>query len=125
MGFKDESTFEKRAQLSSRMREQYPDKIPVIVEPYKEKDMLHFINTRFLVSETESVHKLIFEARKKIQNLRPEEALFFFCTSEKGCVLVPSSSTMGQVYEKYKDADGLLYLTVTREQVYGGSSLIF
>jgi GABA(A) receptor-associated protein len=121
MGFKDESTFDKRVQLSTRLREQYPDKIPVIVEAYKSnKDSLNLVNTRFLINECESVHKLIYEARKKIENLRPEEALFFFCkTSDGGDILAPSTSTMGQLYEKYKDADGMLYFVVTKEQVYG------
>jgi GABA(A) receptor-associated protein len=120
MGFKEESTFDKRVQLSNRMREQYPDKIPVIVEAHKEKNALEMRGTRFLIGESESVHKLIFEARKKMDNIRPEEALFFFCKSAKGGeVLAPSSSTMGQLYDKYKDDDGLLYFIVTREQVYG------
>lgn len=118
MGFKDESTFEKRFQLSEKIRQNYPDRIPVIVESYK-KENLQLSNGRFLINDTDTVHKLIYEVRKKIENLRKEEALFFFCCNNDKEFLAPATNTIGQIYEKHKDNDGFLYFFITKEQVYG------
>jgi GABA(A) receptor-associated protein len=120
MGFKEESSFDKRRQLSIKIRNQYPHKIPVIVEAFKEKgSLLKLTNTKYLITDTESIHKLLYEVRKKIDMLREDEALFLFCNTEKGDILAPVSSTIGQIYEKHADQDGFLYFTVTREQVFG------
>lgn len=120
MGFKDESTFDKRRQLSDKIKQQYPNKVPVIVEAYQNKgEPLVLGNIKYLINTTDSIHKLLYEVRQKITSLKKDEALFLFCNSEKGSILAPVSSTIGQIYEKYADADGLLYFTVSREQVYG------
>lgn len=122
MGFKQQESFEKRAQLSERIREQYPDLIPVIVEPFNERGNnlnLSEGNSKFLIKSTDTVHKLIYSVRQKIDNLSESEALFLFCTVNSSSIIAPVTSTMGSLYDKYKDEDGLLYFTVSREQVYG------
>jgi len=114
--FKSEHKFEKRVELSGRLLKEYPDRIPVIVEAAHKSDFT-IMKKKFLAPLDVSMGGFTNEIRKQIK-ISPTEAIFLFCDSG---LLAPSSSTMGQVYEKCKDDDGFLYISVARENTFGGS----
>ena len=54
--------------------------------------------------------------RRKLK-LKQEQGLFLMCNEGKD--LVKSNSALKDVFEKYQDEDGFLYILYTGEDVYG------
>lgn len=69
---------------------------------------------KYLVPTDLTVGQFYFLIRKRIQ-LRPEEAIFFFIHN----MVPPTSSTMGSLYNQYRDEDFFLYVHYSDENVYG------
>ena len=98
----------------NKIRLKYPNYIPVFVFP-QEKTGLVVNKNKFLVPKTITVAELFFSVRKKIEKLRPEEALYYFINN----TLVLNSSLIIQIYEEYKNEEGLLVITVCKENTFG------
>ncbi len=78
-----------------------------------------------------TVGKFVFEIRKHMK-LSPEKAIFLFVDN----VLPPTGSVfarffflilfaaalMSQIYERYKDADGFLYMVYSGENTFGSET---
>ena len=113
--FKTDNKFEKRVELCRRISKQYPTRVPVIVE-LAPKTKLKLNRTKFLAPQNISVGGLLNEIRRQ-SSLQPAQAIFLFCGSTG--TLVPTSQTLLQVREKFKDEDGFLYFTVAMENTFG------
>lgn len=113
--FKRDNKFEKRLELCHRIKKQYPDRIPVITETINVDINLN--HKKFLIPNDISIGGFLSELRKHT-TLRPEEAMYIFCGS-RNAVLVPTNQIISQTYEKYKDDDGFLYITVALENTFG------
>jgi hypothetical protein len=61
--------------------------------------------------------KFISEFRKKIPELKPEQAIFVFVGTTPP--VMPTTSLTMRELEKYKDRDGILYVTYCVENVFG------
>ncbi|KAJ8302792.1 hypothetical protein KUTeg_019188 [Tegillarca granosa] len=108
------SISEQRKAESTKIKDKYPERIPVIVEK-DPKSQIHDIDKRkFLVPNDISVAQFMWIIRKRIQ-LPSEKAIFLFV----GKVLPQSSASMGQVYEEHKDEDGFLYIAYSGENTFG------
>lgn len=114
--FKSEHKFEKRVELCTRLRSQYPDRIPVIIEP-SDKKSIELNRKKYLTPVDISIGAFLHEIRKQAK-VKAEEAIFLFFGNG---VLAPTAFTMSQAYEKYKDEDGFLYITVALENTFGES----
>ena len=114
--FKTENKFAKRAELCLRITKQYPTRVPVIVE-VAPKTNLTLNRRKFLAPQEISIGGLLNEIRRQ-SSLKPTQAIFLFCGSSG--ILVPTSHTLLQVYEKHKDEDGFLYFVVAMENTFGG-----
>lgn len=115
--FKRSATFEKRRELSTRIREEHPNRIPVIVEQAPGNRRLGINKHKFLVPIETSIGGFLNELRK-LANVSSHEAIFIFCGEGSG-ILVPTSNTIVSTYERYKDDDGFLYITVALENTFG------
>ncbi|KAK7820141.1 autophagy-related protein 8f [Quercus suber] len=93
--FKQEHDFEKRRAEAARIREKYPDRIPVIVEKAERSDIPNI-------------------DKKKIK-LSAEKAIFIFVDN----VLPPTGAIMSAIYDDKKDGDGFLYVTYSGENTFG------
>jgi GABA(A) receptor-associated protein len=111
--FRQENKFEERIKLASRMKQKYPDRIPVIVEAVNAQTP-QIKKNKFLVPKDVSVGKLIYEIRRYTQ-VSAEEALFVFVNN----TLISTSSLIEQVYEKHKDVDQFMYLVYSLENTFG------
>ncbi|TVU38956.1 hypothetical protein EJB05_12353 [Eragrostis curvula] len=126
--FKMEHPLEKRQDESARIREKYPDRIPVIVEKAGKSDLLFacfdyvscnfnsFWLCRYLVPADLTVGQFVYVVRKRIK-LSPEKAIFIFVKS----TLPPTASLMSAIYEENKDEDGFLYMTYSGENTFGSA----
>ncbi|XP_021766869.1 autophagy-related protein 8C-like [Chenopodium quinoa] len=112
--FKFEHPFEKRQAEASRIREKYPDRIPVIVEKAERTDIPDIDKKKYLVPADLTVGQFVYVVRKRV-NLSPEKAIFVFVKN----ILPPTAALMSTIYEDNKDEDGFLYMTYSGENVFG------
>ena len=116
--FKQEnSDVNQRKQSSYKIRQQHPDKIPVVVEKDPRAITLNDIDkTKYLVPRDITVAQFNFMIRKRIQ-LKENEAFFLIAN---GKYTIMGENTMDDVYNKYSDKDdGYLYITYTSKEIWG------
>ncbi|XP_008345819.2 autophagy-related protein 8C-like [Malus domestica] len=112
--FKLEHTLERRQAEASRIREKYPDRIPVIVEKAARSDIPDIDKKKYLVPADLNVGQFVYVVRKRIK-LGAEKAIFIFVNN----TLPPNAALMSTIYDENKDEDGFLYLTFSGENVFG------
>ncbi|KAF3793502.1 Autophagy-related protein 8A [Nymphaea thermarum] len=131
---------ERRKTESTRIREKYPERIPVIVEKADRTDIPDIDKKKYLVPADLTVGQLVYVIRKRIK-LSPEKAIFIFVKN----VLPPTGkrklrvnynllsfsrwiiansvaftgAMMSAIYEEHKDEDGFLYMTYSGENTFG------
>ena len=89
--------------------------IPVIVERARDSTLPEVEKEKYLVPADVTVGRFLNEIRKQIQ-LDPEQALFIF-VNKTTCP--PVGSLMSNVYDRYADDDGFLYITYSEETIFG------
>ncbi|KAI3384726.1 hypothetical protein SNEBB_007185 [Seison nebaliae] len=112
--FKEECSFEQRKVEASKIRGKYPSRVPVVVEKEPKSQIPEIDKRKFLVPNDISVGQFMWIIRKRIK-LSSERSIFLFV----GKVLPQSATTMGQVYEQFKDEDGFLYMAYSGEHAFG------
>ncbi|KAG6579417.1 Autophagy-related protein 8f, partial [Cucurbita argyrosperma subsp. sororia] len=112
--FKQEHDLEKRKAEAARIREKYPDRIPVIVEKAERSDIPSIDKKKYLVPADLTVGQFVYVIRRRIK-LSPEKAIFIFVDN----VLPPTGAIMSAIYEEKKDEDGFLYVTYSGENTFG------
>lgn len=116
MNFKDANNLEERKKEAHRIKTKHPERIPIIVE--KSDKCINIDNVdknKYLVPKDLTMGQFIHILRKRI-NLPPEKALFLFVNKSN---LVISSEILSEVYNKYKDIDGFLYIEYAGESTFG------
>ncbi|XP_056856272.1 autophagy-related protein 8f isoform X1 [Raphanus sativus] len=108
---------EKRSAEAARIREKYPDRIPVIVEKAEKSDIPTIDKKKYLVPADLTVGQFVYVIRKRIK-LSAEKAIFIFVDN----VLPPTGALMSAVYEDKKEEDGFLYVTYSGENTFGYGS---
>ena len=97
------------------IRNKYPNKIPVFVyRSKKDKTFEDLECTKFLVPDNITLGQFMFIIRKRLK-LKSETALFIFINNTIPC----SSETMIQIYEKFKNNEGMLVMEYCGENVFG------
>jgi len=112
--FKQEHQLDKRQAEAARIREKYPDRIPVIVEKAEKSDIPDIDKKKYLVPADLTVGQFVYVIRKRIK-LSSEKAIFIFVDN----VLPPTAALMSSIYEEHKDEDGFLYITYSGENTFG------
>lgn len=114
MSFKSENSFEYRVSESTRIREKYPNRIPIIVEKSELSDIDSIDKNKYLVPTDLTVGQFMYVIRKRIK-LSSEKSIFLFCNDS----MPPTGSILAQIYDNNKDEDGFLYFTYTGENTFG------
>ena len=107
-------TFQERINESTKIKSKYPDRVPVICEknPGSGLDMLD--KRKYLVPNDLTATQFLFIIRKRLK-LASEKGIFLFVNN----MIAPSTHTMVELYNEYKDDDGFLYMNYTEENVFG------
>ncbi|RZB54663.1 Autophagy-related protein 8C isoform A [Glycine soja] len=112
--FKLEHPLERRQAESARIRDKYPDRIPVIVEKAERSDIPDIDKKKYLVPADLTVGQFVYVVRKRIK-VSAEKAIFVFIYN----TLPPTAALMSSIYEENKDDDGFLYMTYSGENTFG------
>ena len=111
--YKLKKTFEERVNESQTILKKYPDKIPVIINECSE-ELRERVKRKMLLQTDMTVSQYMHSLRTKF-NIKPEESVLIFVNGT-----FPTSTTlMSYLYDKHKDKDGFLYISVLKENVFG------
>lgn len=113
--YKLKYSYETRLEESTRIREKFPGRVPIIVEKSKTSSNIPTIDKqKFLVPSDLSVSQFIYIIRKRL-TLKSETALFLFVNGT-----LPTTSTfMRELYTIHKDLDGFMYMQYSGENTFG------
>lgn len=114
--FKRRYPLKDRLTESTRIREKYPDRVPIIVEHASHSgDQLPPIDKqKYLVPTDLSVGQFAYVIRKRVK-LVAEKAMYMTINKK----LINTNELMGDVYENNKDADNFLYVIISGESTFG------
>ena len=113
--FKKSKTFEERKAESTKIKEKYNDRIPVIVEMAQKSNINNIDKHKFLVPADLTIGQFIHVIRKRIK-ATPEKAIFIFVAKR---ILPSTASLISTIYEQYADDDGFLYILYSGENTFG------
>jgi hypothetical protein len=94
----------------SKVLKRYPDRVPVIITG----DAIDLQKRKFLVPKDAPFAALMHTIRKG-ETLKPWEGLYFHVNNK----LVPSTCSMGDIYNREKEDGPMLQVNVSRENVFG------
>ena len=115
--FKNENTVEQRKQNCIKLREKFPDKIPIICEKDPNSKTLKDIDkTKYLISSDLTVAQFNFMIRRRIE-IKQEESFFLLVNGKNS---LTTEMNLGEVYKKYADPeDGFLYIAYASALTWG------
>lgn len=108
-------TQEERVIESQRIKEKYPDRIPVIVEKDKRSTMPEIDKKKYLVPMDLTVGQFLYVIRKRLK-VSPEKAIYLF--TENGHI-PPTAALMSSVHRNNKANDDFLYFKYSSDNVFG------
>lgn len=109
--FKEKYSFERRLEISNKFLSSYPNKIPIIVNIQND---IKISKNKFIFDKNQPLSSFIINLRKFLI-LKQDEAIFIFINN----ILPSQTDLISSLYNKYKDEDGFIYLTVTKESTFG------
>ena len=112
--YKKERTFDQRLFESTRIRQKYPERFPVIVERKPGSDIEGIDKRKYLVPNDLTVGQFVYVIRKRIK-LAPEKAIFVFVNN----TLPPTAASISQIYRDNVEEDGFLYVMYSGENTFG------
>lgn len=111
-------SFHQRKTEATRIREKWPDRIPIICEKARmcsDKAITNLDKRKYLVPKDLKLADFMYVIRKRMK-LTPEKSIFLFLGENN---LAPCSSLLGVLYDSYKEDDGFLYITYNGESTFG------
>lgn len=114
--FKKDNKFEKRKTDTKNVMTKYPSKIPVYLSRGRmNRTMEEYDKRKFLVGDNMKLISFLNIVRKNY-GIESSKSLYLMINDK---VLVDNVSSMGIIYDKYKDEDGYLYISYYEENVFG------
>ena len=105
-----------RKNESERIRNKYPDSIPLICEYSGSGALDPADKIKYLVPRDFTSAQFMYILRKRL-TLDPSKALFLFYGES---TLAAATDTMARIYEAHADEDGFLYAQYSGENTFGG-----
>lgn len=107
-----EHTLNENRELSKRLKNKYPNRIPVLVKA--NNDTITLKKHKFLPIKDSTFGNFLYFIRQYV-DLNSKQSIIAFANN----TLVPVSSTLDELYQIHADADGFLYIYITKENTFG------
>jgi GABA(A) receptor-associated protein len=105
-----------RLKVSEKILTKYPDCVPVIIRKRHGDKILQDIDReKYLIPKNLRIGEIMIIIRKHIQ-LEPKQAIFLFVGEG---ILVPTSTSIWEIYKEHRDQDNFLYMTYCSENTFG------
>ena len=105
-----------RRKECDKIRNQFPEKIPIICEKDPKSNIRDIDKTKYLVPADLTVSNFNLMIRKRIEI--PQEAAFYLLANGKASIT--GDRLLSDVYEEYRDPeDGFLYIAYASELTWG------
>lgn len=101
--FIDKHPLSQRSELSKKLLNDFPTKIPVICEPYESNGIL--TKCQYLTPENIPLSKFLISIREKLK-LTSDKPLFLYVNDE----CIDLNYNISNLYTKYKNEDNFLYI---------------
>jgi GABA(A) receptor-associated protein len=111
--FRHQNSLKQRSDEAKSILRKHPDRIPIIVEPADDKSPTPD-RKKFLVPAELTFGQFAHVVRKRLDTT-PDQAVILMI----GDVMPMCSSTVREVYEKHKDSDSFLYVSLCAEKTFG------
>ena len=112
--FRTRYSLEDRIQTFKNLKAKYPERIPIIVNIDPKLKVNGNNPRKYLIDPTWTLSQLLINLRESIM-LKSNQALFLFINN----TMIPPNQLLTQVYDKYKDIDGFLYINCMPENTFG------
>ena len=124
MSFTTKFTLEQRLQESNRIREKYPTRVPCIIQRAEatKKTIADLEKHKFLVPRELQMSAVMQIIRKRMGGkLKAEESLYMFVRhpDKKKTIIAPITASLSALDDKYKHADGFVYIDFAGESTFG------
>jgi len=108
---KETPILETRLEESTKIREKYPNRVPIICERDTKSKLQMLEKTKYLVPDDLTIVQFYYIIRKKL-SLDKNYGLSFLVN---GKFSIAGENLISDIYSRYKDEDGFLYMTYTGE----------
>ena len=113
---RDNQDAEQRKIKCDKMRNQFPEKIPIICEKEPKSNIKAIDKTKYLVPNDLTVSQFSMMIRKRIE-IPQKKALYLLANGKN---LITGDANLSEIYDKYKDPqDGFLYIVYASELIWG------
>lgn len=121
--FKEIYSLVERKKESSKVMTKYNESVPVITNflkkpkkffSFTKEDTSKNYNLKFLFLKNAEVTNLINVIRKR-NDINPNVGLYLSCNDD----MINLHDKFGDIYNKYKDEDGFLYIDISEENTFG------
>lgn len=112
--YKQERSFDQRLSESTRIRQKYPERFPVIVEKKPGSDIQAIDKRKYLVPNDLTIGQFVYVIRKRL-DLSPEKAIFVFINN----TLPPTAAAVSQIFQDNVEEDGFMYVMYSGENTFG------
>ena len=106
----ENNTFEERKSQSLKLRNKYPEKLPIIIIPHE----IELTKKKFLVPYEINFATFMKSISTNIK-INKSEALFCLI----GDILPASTQSMIELYNQHVNKDGFLYIKMRKENAFG------
>ncbi|KAE9551242.1 hypothetical protein FO519_005553 [Halicephalobus sp. NKZ332] len=116
IGYKEKLSFCCRKSESSILLSKYEDKIPIIVEKFKsEKRLPKLESCQFVLPKKATVGQLQHIIKQRLGDYKNTPIFILVANRELPALTTP----INELYSKFKDDDGFLYVAFSSEDCYG------
>lgn len=114
--YKLEHSLEERKKEYEKIKKNYENKIPVILEKDPNSNFNEMEKTKYLLPIDFKTSEVIFLIRNKLK-LDNNYGLYLIAN---GKYAITGSELLSEIYEKYKDKnDNFLYINYSEQQIFG------
>jgi hypothetical protein len=113
--FKKENSLKNRQLKLQNFKNKFPDRIPLIIQKYKNSTLPEYQKDKFLVPDFFTMNDLINDLKKRFDIGAEFELILYFNEDE---YVESKNLSIAEIYDQYKDQeDGFLYLYYTNSLI--------